>query len=224
MAQIPSKNLLEPGDILLLKDEPTNTTFKHKLIKLGQAMTSLNMKRESVGDSSFVHALLWTKNGKNNEPDIAEASGSGSVRTFNPQPGLYAVYRPLDGNVGDWAAQVALMWAVGGTIAYAKRAALLSISHSDSFGPKGKARSAVYAKEAFSNSPEWGSGGAFCSQFVLACYQAAAGQLKKPLTGALQTDALHCSVRALHDRLIRDAAGHLNFKQEGSIRIAGDGH
>lgn len=224
MPEIPSKDLLLPGDILLLKDEPTNTTWKHKLIKAGQAMTSLNVARGNVGSSSFVHAVIWTKTISNGEPDIAEASGTGSVRTFSLRPGFYVVYRPLDANEGDWAAQSALMWAVGGTIAYAKGASIQSVAHSDSFGEKGKARAAVYAKDAFSNAPEWGAGGAFCSQFVLACYQAAAGQLGKPLTGALEADALHCSVRALHDRLIRDATAHQNFKEEGFIRIEGTGH
>src|SRR5258706_11054328 len=209
---IPDKTLLRPGDILLLMDEPTNTTWKHKMIKLGQAVTSLNVSRGNQGSSSLVHAVIWTRTIGNKEPEIAEASGTGSVRTFDLRPGYYVVCRPLNPELGDWAAQVALMWAAGGGIAYAKGASVQSIAHSDSFGKNGQARAALYARDAFSNTPAWGDGGGFCSQFVLACYQGAAGQMNLPLTGALAADAQHTSVRALHDRLIRDT---VNFSWEG---------
>lgn len=75
--EIPTKTLLLPGDILLRKDEPTNTTWKHKMIKLGQAVTSLNAARGNQGLSSLVHAVIRTRTLGNTEPEIAEASGTG---------------------------------------------------------------------------------------------------------------------------------------------------
>lgn len=47
------------------------------------------------------------------------------------------------------------MWAVGGTIAYAKAASVQSIAHSDDLGRNGQARAALYARDAFSNTPAW---------------------------------------------------------------------
>jgi hypothetical protein len=220
MAEIVNKKLLLAGDILLLKDEPGNSSWTHKMITVGQALTGANLGRHNRGSSSMVHAVIWTHTVGNNDAEIAEASGgAGRVRTAVLRPGYYAVFRPANANLGDWAAQVALIWAVGGTIAYGKSACIQSIAHSDIMGTNGKARAAAYTRAAFENAPSWGASGAFCSQFVLACYQAAAGQVKVPLTGALATDATHCSVRALHDRLLRESQ---NFRALGFLRIAGN--
>ena len=71
-----NKTDLLPGDILLLVDEPTNTTTTHKLIKTGQKMVP-----GLQGASELVHAVIWVRDPTNAEPwEIAEASGSGRVR------------------------------------------------------------------------------------------------------------------------------------------------
>jgi hypothetical protein len=41
---------------------------------------------------------------------------------------------------------------------------------------------------------------------VIACYQAAAGNLGVNLTGFLATDAKHCSVRALEHQMLTDTS------------------
>ena len=206
-----NKTDLLPGDILLLVDEPTNTTTTHKLIKTGQKMVP-----GLQGASELVHAVIWVRDPTNAEPwEIAEASGSGRVRVTSLRQGLYRIYRPADTNLSDWAAQVAMMWAAqgemvgpdtvgGNVIGYSKPTSVFSIVHSKKLGSSGSGRAVLYAKDAFSNSPEWGPGGAFCSQFVIACYQAAAGNLGVNLTGFLATDAKHCSVRALEHQMLTD--------------------
>ena len=218
------KNELLPGDVLLLVDEPTNTTATHKLIKLGQKMVP-----GLEGSSELVHAVIWVRDPTNAEPwEIAEASGTGRVRVTSLRTGLYRVYRAADANLGDWAAQVAMMWAAqgeqvgtetvgGNVISYSKPTSVFSIVHSKKFGPSASERAGLYARDAFSNSPEWGTGGSFCSQFVIACYQAAAGNLGVNLTGFLATDAKHCSVRALEHQMLTDTS--VIQRQPTALRI-----
>jgi hypothetical protein len=189
------KSDLIPGTILLLEDTPDHTTMKHKMIKLGQ------MAKGS--SSAFVHALIWVQNPKNTgEQEIAEASGSGTVRCSNLKPGSYAAFVPLDANLGDWAAQVAMMWAVDGKITYGKAKALNSIVHSGGYGSNAQARAAQYAAVAFENPPSGGSGALqnmFCSEFVVAVYQAAQQQ-----TGSktlIKLDARHTTPALLIDWL-----------------------
>src|SRR5690349_21509771 len=96
------KSDLRPGAILLLEDTPDHSTLKHKAIKLGQALHGESRK--------YVHALVWVQDPKHaGEPETAEASGTGTVRCTGLRPGTYAVYVPGDANLGDWAAQVAMV-------------------------------------------------------------------------------------------------------------------
>ncbi|BBH52240.1 hypothetical protein [Fluviispira sanaruensis] len=88
---------LKTGSILLLMDEPTNTTWKHKLIAIGQSIVP-----SSLGSASLVHATIWCQNkGNLAEPEIAEASGTGKVRTTNLSSGLYFIYYPRNADWGD---------------------------------------------------------------------------------------------------------------------------
>jgi hypothetical protein len=217
---------LHPGDILLLLDTPDNSTFKHKLISTGQKLTSVKFWRKNKGAAKFVHALLWVGNGSLSMPDVAEASGSGRVRTERLGYGTYVIYRSTNSDLSDCAADAALNWAKGGIVVmenghykhkpipYAKGKAVFSVVHSDSFGEQGQNRAQEYGNQITTSTPAWGEGGAFCSEFVVACYQAAAQHLNLQLQGdVLECDAKHCSVRALHDRLFRDA----NFKRAGEL-------
>ena len=210
---------LKPGDVLMLQDEPSNTTPIHKGIVAGQMLTGLLLPRNG-GDSNLVHALIWTR-ACGGEPETAEASGTGIVRSTPLRPGLYVVYRPKDSNLGDWAAQVAMTWAGGPAravrIRYNPVMTIQSVFHSSDFGPNAQARAESYAKDAFSIRPRWGAGGAFCSQFVIAAYQAAAGQLGIGLGGMLASDAQHCSVRMLHQLLATDWR---NFDFAGTLRLS----
>jgi hypothetical protein len=104
---------------------------------------------------------------------------------------------------------VAARWAEKGQINYGKSKAIFSILHDDTLGKHGRQRAMQFADGAESSYPSWGGSGAFCSEFVVACYQAAAISIEgteRGLQGALlECDAKHCSVRALHDRLLRDS-------------------
>ncbi len=191
---------LELGDILLLKDTPTNTSMKHKGIKAGQALTSLNSKRDNQGLSELVHAQIYVGDGW-----IAEASGAAGEVIARPlRYGKYKVYRCKRRRLAHRAIDAADNWASQMGVGYAKSKAILSVFHSDSFGKHGKARAKHYAAHIDGDSP-FGGSGAFCSEFVIACYQAAAWDMDGEVSGELLScDAKHCSVRALHDRLVRD--------------------
>jgi hypothetical protein len=196
------KDDLLPGDILLLKDEPSKDfNVKHIGIRIGQAFTSLY--RANYGGSCLVHAVLWVRSDLT-DPEIAEASGScAQVQARNLQPGLYVIFRPRDKRLGQEAANMAKYLAHLGYIGYSKSGAVQSVFHSSRLGRKGKERAKEYAAGDFTTQAPF-QGAAFCSEFVLACYQGAAGGLGLALTGALKADAKHCSVRALNDLLIRD--------------------
>jgi hypothetical protein len=217
-----SSSELKRGDILLLVDTPDHTTAKHKGIIFGQWLTSINPARKNRGLSKVVHALMWLANGpEGGYYNVAEASGSGSVRTRRLPSGTYRVYKCLNSELAQKAAEIAERWAVSGALGYAKGKAVGSIFHSDSLGKHGKARAIQYAAGAKSGAPNWAvNDGAFCSEFVIACYQAAAIKLNfgspTGLQGSvLECDAQHCSVRALHDRLVRDnnfgLAGEMDY-------------
>ena len=207
-----NKNDLRPGDILLLRDEPSKElNLKHIGIRIGQAMTG--MYRENVGHSSMVHAVIWIAEAGG--PEIAEASGScGQVQVRALQPGLYIVYRSKNSALGESAATLAVYFATEGHTNYSKGGAIQSGFHSASFGSKGKALAAQFGRDDFDPAQGF-NGGAFCSEFVAACYQGAAGHMGISLAGALAVDAKHCSVRALQDKLMRDTTA---FSWKGSVR------
>jgi hypothetical protein len=219
---------LQRGDILLLEDTPANHTIKHGFIKIGQRLTGLNRKRANQGRSDLVHALISIGYGA-----VAEASGEGgAVRArelLRPTAGdiddtvnTYVVYRCKLSQLARGAANAALFWSTSGGMKYAKRKAITSIAHSDTLGEHGEARAEKYADQLYraihshAVSGPFAKGGAFCSEFVIACYQAAALEHDVNLNfggDLLQCDAKHCSVRGLHDRLLRD----------GVFGMAGDG-
>ena len=212
---------LKLGDILLLNDTPDNTTFKHTLIEVGQAATSVKVTRENIGQAKMVHALIWIGDGSLDGIDVAEASGeAGQVRATFVRAGTYSVFRCMNRDLASRAVDAASNWSRHGTMAYAKRKAITSIGHSDELGRHGRARAQAYAGQIDREGPAWGGGRSFCSEFVVACYQAAAIDLGLALedSDVLCCDAKHCSVRALHDRLLHDWL----FREDGLFVHAGD--
>ena len=200
---------MRPGDILLLLDTPDNTSIKHKGIKYGQKLTGINLARHNQGAADLVHAMIMV------EYDcVAEASGGeGAVRaaTLKFRQGTYVVFRCTDNALADRASTAAMTWSQHKDMGYAKRKAVMSVFHSDKLGTHGMARAQAYHDQINEMTPTFGRGRAFCSEFVLACYQAAAIELGGGVASAhvlqgpvLGCDAKHCSVRALHDRLLSD--------------------
>ncbi|WP_222102772.1 hypothetical protein [Robbsia andropogonis] len=218
---------LIPGDILLLIDEPHDTEKLHKIIIAGQKLEGLSMMRKNVGKASVVHAILWTRNSHNpvaTEPggmgdsEVVEMRGGGIMDTAL-RKGLYQVYRPKDKNIGDWAAQIAMLWSSERKIPYNAVKSAKSVTRFSNFGPLAIASAKKYSKDAFDANPKWGSGGAFCSHLILATYQAAAQNTGTPLSGALKVDAKGCSVRTLSHFLKKDTnqfdfSGHLRIKPD----------
>ncbi len=190
------KSDLRPGTILLLEDTPDTHTATHGLIKFGQLSKGASRK--------YVHALVWVQEPRNAgvEKEIAEASGSGLVRCSELKGGTYAAFLPTDANLGDWAAQVAMMWAVDGKITYGRMKAGSSVFHSSDFGDNAKRRARAYANVAFENPPEGGQGAVanmFCSEFVIAVYQAAQSHTKSQTL--IKLDAKHTTPARLKDWL-----------------------
>jgi hypothetical protein len=199
------KSDLRPGAILLLEDTLDTHTATHGLIKLGQLSKGASRK--------YVHALIWVQEPKNvgAEKEIAEASGSGLVRCSGLKGGTYAAFVPKDANLGDWAAQVAMMWAVDGKITYGRMKAGGSLLHSSDFGENAKRRARAYANVAFENPPAGGQGDVanmFCSEFVIAVYQAAQFHTKSKTQ--IKLDAKHSTPARLKDWLTFSA----DFRQQ----------
>lgn len=223
-----SKEQLLPGDILLLLDEPENTTWKHKVI--GGAQSVANIFSPNSGDPKLVHAVLWTKNQKNQgitdnqpdsrpgEPEIAEASG-GFKRVQNTalRKGTYKVYRPKDQNLGDWAAQVAMGWGEKRDIPYGAALSNKSLFRKAFYGEKAQKLAANYRENAFDSKPT--SGGMFCSQLIVASYQAASGHTDAPVQGGFRLDAKAATPRMLEHALKMDTdrfeyAGHISISKK----------
>ncbi|MGH8780366.1 hypothetical protein [Paraburkholderia sp.] len=226
-----SKSDMRPGDVLLLIDESGNSNWTHRAIVMGQKLAGASLLRDNSGDSKLVHSVMWTKaqnNPGNNEPqgkgepEIAEVRGGNRLVSQGTalRQGLYRVYRPTDENVGDWAAQISMIWADNRTaIPYNKPASVLSVVRNSTFGSKAAARSERYAAEAFDSTPAWGADGSFCSSFIVAANQAAAQQTGHALSGANRVDAKSTSVRTLEHFLKSNSdqftdLGHIRIKPE----------
>ncbi len=224
---------LKPGDILLMEDKPREEfETSHMAIKVGQLLTS----HFKPSGSDMVHAILWAQANEGTvEPEIVEASGKGYVREGHLRIGTYHVWRCKSENWADWAAQIGMVWADGKSIPYGYSKSIKSITGKKGFGSKGRKRAKKFIEDAFNPSTTafMDCGGAFCSQFVLSAYQAAAAQiiLAKSEKGVtvddvisrgfkqsilLRTDAYHCSVRVLHARLKEDKKW---FKKLGTIKV-----
>jgi hypothetical protein len=225
-----TKQDLRPGDILLLVDEPEHTTFKHGVITFGQALSSLSVLRDNCGDANLVHAVMWVKSPHNRgrthvadmgEPEISEVRGGTRLCAQNTalRTGRYIVYRPTKPDLGDWSAQIAMLWADPRNIKYNTSAAAKSIVGNSTFGNAAANRMEQYQSEAFDTSPNWGSDGAFCSQFIAAVLQAACKSLEYALPKALTLDARNTSVRTLEHFLKSDPE---TFKRLGEICIEPD--
>jgi hypothetical protein len=168
---------LKPGDIMLkrLNDKSPATSIG---ISVSQEMVQnlnsvIGTDETRAGDPQVVHAAIYVGNNQ-----TAEAHGETpgepagvSLRAVSHHVGyLFAVYRPADAALGAEAAAIARTWATG------RMGYLLPLAveaHSSSFGPDARA-------EAFEYGSQWNVPGGprgrskmFCSQFVLAAYQAA---------------------------------------------------
>ncbi len=165
--------------------------------------------------------------------EISEASGKFGVRNHWLRRGYYYAYqvRGEHWELGQLAAKVARTWASRSAIQYSQFEASRSVAGSSNYGPEAAARAAQYAQDAENPFPEWariGSGmfvegnfgNAFCSQFIIAAYQAASVRLGIPPSGITQLDAARSNVRDLHGALKRD----VRFENVGNVRVVASEH
>lgn len=181
--------------------------------------------------------LLWDKS----DEQISEASGSHGVREHWLRRGHYAAYRirPEYRELGLRAAEIARTWASSGKIKYGKPDAAASIvASSKDFGPNAQRRALQYAKDADNAWPEWAKqivfgeeaesgflrgddrGGAYCSQFIIAAYQAACLTLNMELTGMARRDAKHSNAADLCQALRFDQ----HFYYAGNVVVIASEH
>ncbi|WP_438869343.1 hypothetical protein [Pseudomonas sp. L1(2025)] len=216
---------LSAGDILILIDQPDNTTSTHQIIKIGQNLPSLSLLRKNTGDPALVHAVMWSKRENNagrttangsGESEIVEMRGGNQLSSSSGpiRKGMYKVYSPKDKDLGDWAAQVGQVWSAEKKVPYSKSKTVLSVLRNSSFKEGAKQASENYASQAFENAPK--IRGSFCSHFILAAYQAAAANMGIPLSGALKVDAEATSVRTLEHFLKEDKQA---FEFKGYLKI-----
>jgi len=210
------------GDVLFFVDEAATRTVTHLAITAGQAAVRPT-NRDADGFNNVVHVVIWTKGVDDQGGQIAEASGGASVvRSTELRKGTYFHYSCINEELGERAAGIATTWALPERIRYNRIMCMQSVFHSASFGPNAQKRAEEYAKGANTNAPTWGQDGSFCSQFVVAAYQAAAGMLGIPMaswTGLLATDAIHCSVKTLQQKIRND--DRFEYKGEFSHGLFG---
>lgn len=221
-----SKSQLAPGDILLYVKPKDSQSLTQKLIQAGQKLPNIHLLK-NTGDPALTHAALWTKAPDNpgkasvegkGEPEVVEMRGGKSMSSFSGpvREGFYKVYSPKNENLGDWAAQVGMMWGADKTIQYSVERAAKSVIKDPSFDSKAQEKAKVYEDQAFENDPSFSKDGAFCSHFVMAAYQAAAGNTETPLPDALKVNAKAMSVRALEHFLKQDPD---NFYLKGTLDV-----
>jgi ricin-type beta-trefoil lectin protein len=176
---------LKPGDIMMkrLNDSSPATTVG---IAISQTMISnlygtLGSGEADAGDPSVVHAAIYLGGGLTAEAHgHTDVDNEGvSLRHLSQHAGfVWYVYRPLDASLGVEAAAIARTWATG-RMGYL---APFSVPFHDSdFGAKGRSEALEYGRAAYVAGGPPGISKMFCSQFVLAVYQAAdvQRQLKK---------------------------------------------
>jgi len=225
-----SKSELLPGDILMLYDNEWSLGT-HAFIKMGQGLFGR-------GDSTrkLVHAALWMKPGEGaynrEQHEISEASGAaGKIRSQYLRKGLYVAFQwqrasPLMVELSRTASAFAAMWVNASNhipIEYGRWSAVQSVAHYANYGERAAFRAKHYHEATMNprNGPVFPSG-AFCSEFVIAAYQAASIELGIPISGVAATDAKHSSVTELYGLLTHDG----RFMHRGNVAVdasPGDG-
>jgi hypothetical protein len=221
--------ILQPGDVVL-KLAAEHTKITQKAIRGAQTATrevsGLFHKEIRKGDPRAFHAALYLGGGR-----FAEASGAAkavTVRGVDAHAGyLFRIYRPKDAALKKGAVDVGRRWA-NGRMKY-QLPALVPVQNV-SFGPFAKREALALGKDAARAGGPKGTEAMFCSQFVIAAYQAAAvsSQLaKKPglsasdvsLPTALQLHASHASPLAFHAAIERAIAkGEWTYAGEALVR------
>ena len=189
---------LQPGDLML---KLYFGGFLHNVIVLGQALHHAPNAKEN-----FVHAAIHIGNGR-----IAESIGEGITVTQlmnQGHPYEYNVYRYADRDMAGVAAAVAEGWIA------VRRGAQPDYTPSGSYGKYALGGAVRAAAQNIGSQPDyqggedlWGSGGkpgissTYCSQFVVAGYQAA-GATARPPQVPIRIAQARATPQLLHDTLM----------------------
>ena len=183
--------LLEPGDVLI-KFAGVSSTWTEKLIEAGEKavkkLSGLFHDGIKKGDPTCFHVALYLGKGRTAEAHGGQLSTARvGTRGIDAHAGfLFRIYRCQDRALAESAVKVAETWA-DGRMKYLVPA--LVPFHLASFGPRARAEALVFGQESGRGGGPASVKAMFCSQFVIAAYQAAAvaKQLRqKP--GMLSTD------------------------------------
>jgi hypothetical protein len=223
-------DVLKPGDVLI-KFAAEHATFTEKVIQAGeQAVKKLSgLFHEGIrkGDPTCFHAAVYIGQGRTAEAHGGSIStASVSTRSVDDHAGFYfRIYRCQDRALAEAAVKVAEAWATG-RMGYLVPA--LVPFHLASFGPLARAEALVFGQESASKGGPKKTAKMFCSQFVVAVYQAAAvakqlqatprltsKELKMP--AGLDLHATNASPLALHAK-VRDTPALWRYVDEVLVR------
>ena len=206
--------VLQAGDVLI-KFAGESSTFTEKVIQAGEKavkkLSGLFHEGIKKGDPTCFHVALYLGQGRTAEAHGGDLSTARvGTRAVDDHAGfLFRIYRCQDRALADAAVKVAKTWA-NGRMKYLVPA--LVPFHMASFGPKARGEALVFGQESGREGGPLRTEKMFCSQFVIAVYQAAAvaKQLQKAprllstdvqMPEGLDLHASNASPLAFHARL-----------------------
>lgn len=190
-------NLLKPGDVLIKFLGPTTKISRAEILieqgqKAIQRARSRFHKELKQGDPRAFHVAIYLGAGK-----TAEAHGGDlktahvGLRKLDDHAGyVFQVYRPKDAALGTSAAKVAEVWAAPNRMKYLIPST--APFHLSSFGTKAKKEALDYGRSADRAGGPADVKKMFCSEFVIASYQAAI--IKGELAKDAKLDARHLTM------------------------------
>jgi hypothetical protein len=213
-AQIASK-FLKRGDVLI-KFAGTEASITEHVIMAGekavQKLSGIFHRELKKGDPTCFHVALYLGHGQ-----TAEAHGGNlktahvGLRSIDDHAGfLFRIYRCTDAALAEAAATVGELWATPNRMKYAIPVAVPF--ERASFGPHARKEVLVFGQAAGDQGGPKSFTKMFCSQFVIAAYQAAvvADQLEKnpklssdklTMRAGLDLHATNASPLAFHAKL-----------------------
>jgi len=169
-------DILQPGDVLI-KFAGESSTFTEKVIQAGEKavkkLSGLFHEGIKKGDPTCFHVALYIGQGRTAEAHGGDLSTARvGTRTLDAHESfLFRIYRCQDAALAKSAVKVAKTWA-NERMKYLVPA--LVPFHLASFGPKGRGEALVFGQESGRAGGPRSVEAMFCSQFVIAVYQAAA--------------------------------------------------
>jgi len=226
--------VLKPGDVLVKFLGPTTKTdLGEKVVQGGQKV--IKRLRESFhrelkkGDPNALHTILYLGRGQTADTRGTTGPQDAHVGLFKLEVHdghLFQVYRPKDASLAAAAAKVAEAWATPNRMKYKLPVGPVRFAY---FGPAAKKDALDYGKNAARVGGPPDVKAMFCSEFVVAVYQAAiverqlaknarldARHVTMPLGVNLQ--ASHTSPFAFHSHLI-EAVAKKQWQRVGDVLV-----